>query len=83
MKLEDFLFKLYAVVHWEAFRFDHVYPTRSTSIDSTLFKHREDLVLQQLAPARWRKLSSSAAVKKPAEDENKENLHTPSYLVEY
>lgn len=69
LKLEEVLFKLYAVVHWEDFRFDHVYPSRSSNIDSALFKKREELVLQQVAPARWRKLT---AVKKV--DENKENV---------
>jgi hypothetical protein len=33
-------------VHWEDFHFDHVYPTRSTSIDSALFARREEIILQ-------------------------------------
>ena len=77
-KLEDFLFKLYALVHWEDFHFDHVYPTRSTSVDSALFAKREEIIIQQLAPARWRKISAN----KKAQD--KENVHQqPSYLVDY
>jgi len=44
-KLKVYLHKLYALVHWEDFYFDHVYPTRSTSVDSDLFAKREDIIL--------------------------------------
>jgi hypothetical protein len=35
--MEEFLVKAYAIIYWEDFHFDHVYPTRSTSVDSDLF----------------------------------------------
>jgi hypothetical protein len=76
--MEDFLVKTYAIVHWEEFHFDHVYPTRSSCVDASLFSKREQLILQSLAPTRWRKLIANKKV------ENKENVHTQaSYLVEY
>lgn len=58
-KMEDFLLKMYAVIHWEEFRFDHVYPTRSSNIDSKLYAKREEIVLSQLAPARYRKIKKA------------------------
>lgn len=52
-KMEEFLIKLYAIIHSEEFRFDHVYPTRSSPVDSDLFLTREALIKLQLAPSKY------------------------------
>jgi len=44
-KIEEILIKVYAILYWEDFHFDHVYPTRSSSIDGPLYAKREELMM--------------------------------------
>jgi hypothetical protein len=74
-KMEDFLVKVYAIVHWEDFQYDHVYPTRSSGIDSALFARREEILLSQLAPARHRKIKRAL----PADKENLNSENSIDY----
>lgn len=37
-KMEEFMGKLYSIIYSAEFCFDHVFPTRSSGVDSQLFK---------------------------------------------
>ena len=58
-KLENSLLKLYAIVHWQDFGYDKVYPTRSGNVDGKRWLKRQDLVIRELAPVRWSKMGPS------------------------
>ena len=60
-KMEDFLIKLYSIIYTESFHFDHIYPTRSLSVDSELFKIRERMIKLQLAPLKYKQLAAAQA----------------------
>jgi len=45
-KMEECLIKLYPIIYSEDFHLDHVYPTRSSPVDSELFYIRETLIKQ-------------------------------------
>lgn len=66
-KAEEALVKLYAIIYSDEFRFDHVYPTRSSAAESDLFKTRERLIKLQLAPLKAKNLAKPVLEAAPAD----------------
>jgi len=60
-KAEETLVKLYAIIYSDEFRFDHMYPTRSSSSDSDTFRVRERLIKVQLAPLKAKQVPQAKA----------------------
>ena len=53
-KMEEMMIKLYSIIYSSEFQFEHVYPTRSTPLDSDLFRNREQLIKNALIPGRYK-----------------------------
>lgn len=55
-KLEEFVGKLYSLIYNPQFHFDHVFPTRSSPLESNVFKTREVMIKKSLLPSNSKHL---------------------------
>lgn len=62
--MEDYIYKLYSIVYSPDYSLNHVYPTRSSPVDSDLFNKRETLVKELLIPGKFKKVTKVAGKKK-------------------
>lgn len=64
------MIKLYSIIYSSEFAFEHVFPTRSTPLDSDLFRIREQLIKNALIPGRYK---PTIDLSKPKNKKDKEN----------
>lgn len=53
-KMEEFMMKLYAIIYSAEFKFDHIYPTRSSPLESEKFFQRENMIKSQLMLGKYK-----------------------------
>lgn len=61
------MIKLYSIIYSAEFAFDHVNPTRSSSMESEIFKTREMMIKNALIPGRYKPFIDQPKKKKGEE----------------
>ena len=74
--MEEFMMKLYSIIYSAEFKFDHVYPTRSSPLESEKFFLRENMIKSQLLIGKFKAIKDQVkgATKKKEEGKQQDPI---------